>query len=346
MRISTLAAVLLISLANLAPAVAQGECFPVPDGLIAWWDGDSVVGASAIDIEGSNDGVMQDGVTVVPGKVGSAFEFNGTGVVTTPLVNSYSSGITFDAWVKTTDSSGYHVLVTNGGQVASVETGMGLGITDGQAYCSGNYGVPGANAFVAVLPGPVVADGEFHHVACTWTGDTSMDGARMYVDGVLSGTDTSVASVSTSSRGLDIGGHAVHGFGLTGIIDEIEVFGRVLTAAEIQAIFEAGIAGKCKDEDGDGYRPPEDCDETDPRVNPDGLELPGNFIDEDCNGDLGDCDPCFAWRNHGEYIRCTSREAEALVDTGDITQGEADQLVTDAARSDIGKKGYDPPECQ
>ena len=27
-------------------------------------------------------------------------------------------------------------------------------------------------------------------------------------------------------------------------------------------------AGKCKDEDGDGFRPPEDCDETDASINP------------------------------------------------------------------------------
>lgn len=107
-------------------------------------------------------------------------------------------------------------------------------------------------------------------------------------------------------------------------------------------VFEADFC----DEDGDGLRPPADCDDSDSTVSPNGIELPGNFIDEDCNGDLGDCDPCFPWRNHGEYIRCTSRAAEALVDSGDITQEKADQLVSDAARSDIGKKGYTPPECQ
>ena len=36
----------------------------------------------------------------------------------------------------------------------------------------------------------------------------------------------------------------------------------------------------------------------DPAINPDATELPGNFVDEDCNGDLGGCDfsiviPCF-----------------------------------------------------
>ena len=48
----------------------------------------------------------------------------------------------------------------------------------------------------------------------------------------------------------------------------------------------------------------------------------------------------------GEYVRCVAHAAEDLVASGDITQEEADELVSSAARSDIGKKGFVPPECQ
>ena len=132
-----------------------------------------------------------------------------------------------------------------------------------------------------------------------------------------------------------------------GLIDEVEIFNRALSPLEIEAIFEAGAYGKCKDEDGDGYRPPDDCDEMDASVNPDGMELPGNLIDENCDGDLGDCSPCNAWRNHGEYVRCTSQAVGALVDLGLLTDEEADALVSSAARSDVGKKTFVlPSECQ
>lgn len=43
--------------------------------------------------------------------------------------------------------------------------------------------------------------------------------------------------------------------------------------------------------DRDGYEPPEDCDDTDPDVHPDAVEVPYNDVDEDCDGaDLIDVD--------------------------------------------------------
>lgn len=38
------------------------------------------------------------------------------------------------------------------------------------------------------------------------------------------------------------------------------------------------------DADGDGWSAPEDCDDTDPRVNPDAKEIPNDGKDNDCNG--------------------------------------------------------------
>jgi len=59
-----------------------------------------------------------------------------------------------------------------------------------------------------------------------------------------------------------------------------------------------------------------------------------------------DCDPCFPWKNHGEYIRCVSHGVEEMVYNGDISKEEGHVLVSTAAKSDIGKKNYVPPECQ
>jgi hypothetical protein len=67
------------------------------------------------------------------------------------------------------------------------------------------------------------------------------------------------------------------------VIDEIEFYDRALSASEIQAIFDAGNAGKCKDADGDGL--PGNGDNCPNDSNPDQFDA-----DEDSVGDA--CDAC------------------------------------------------------
>jgi hypothetical protein len=46
----------------------------------------------------------------------------------------------------------------------------------------------------------------------------------------------------------------------------------------------------------------------------------------------------FDWKNHGQYVRCVSHEAERLVLEGALTQEEADLMVSAAAESEVGKQ--------
>ena len=86
----------------------------------------------------------------------------------------------------------------------------------------------------------------FAHVAFSWNSAS----ARLYLNGVLKDSKTLIPTNIPNGVNpqLAIGNWIVPNIGLDffGIIDEVEVFDRTLSLSEIQAIFNAGTAGKCK----------------------------------------------------------------------------------------------------
>lgn len=49
------------------------------------------------------------------------------------------------------------------------------------------------------------------------------------------------------------------------------------------------------------------------------------------------CPPDASWKNHGQYVRCVSFRVADLTALGEITEDEADAIVSAAARSGVGK---------
>lgn len=91
-------------------------------------------------------------------------------------------------------------------------------------------------------------DGHFHHVAVA-VQRHSTTGGQIYIDGQLVLTfDPTVCPGELSNTGpLWIGNHATPGLQAYyhGIIDEVGLYNRALTAGEVAAIYNAGGAGKC-----------------------------------------------------------------------------------------------------
>ncbi|PYK84022.1 MAG: hypothetical protein DME40_20010, partial [Verrucomicrobia bacterium] len=100
------------------------------------------------------------------------------------------------------------------------------------------------SGFPYITGGLDVLDGNFHHIAGSWDGSTMW----LYVDGAVQGTVAN-STPANNTRALNVGFAWGAGTPLRffrGIVDELEIFSRALSQAEIQAIYGAGSAGKCK----------------------------------------------------------------------------------------------------
>ena len=251
------------------PLKALEVCATPPRGLLAWWPLDEASGPTAGEAIASRNGTHQGNPSpLAAGQVAGALQLDGVDdFVQVPDDNALDFGaapggdFSIDAWIRTTDATGVAVLVekrsdpatprgysfflVNGNLGFQLGTGSGGNICSGNPMASGctNYG---SNAFVA--------DGNWHFVAVTVDRDVT-DGGRWYVDGVEVGTrfDPTIRSASLANSGPLVLGRVLPGFigaggsFYGGALDEVEIFGRVLSPAEILALYEAGATGKCKE---------------------------------------------------------------------------------------------------
>ena len=86
------------------------------------------------------------------------------------------------------------------------------------------------------------------------------------------------------------------------------------------------------DTDGDGFPVGVDCDDRDPSIHPGSPDLPGNNLDEDCDG-TASCDPRGSWKTHGQFVRCVARVCGALVNAGHVEMAVCSGLIRHSALS-------------
>ncbi len=228
-------------------------CLIPPPGLVSWWPGD----ADASDVAGENHGLPLDDATYAPGKVGLAFRFDGAddGVqVADHSSLDFGPGVDFsiDAWVAPIRENAVQIIVDKRHAPPPPNQAVGYALF----LYEGRIGFQMADAPLTpgaytnfISAGPSLLDGAFHHVAATVDRDAP-GGGKLFVDGVVVLTfDPAVEPGDLSNdEPFLIGKHATPTYpgDVTGLVDEVEVFNRALSEAEIQALYLRGSAGKCR----------------------------------------------------------------------------------------------------
>jgi uncharacterized repeat protein (TIGR02543 family) len=248
-----------LSAAAIFPAQV---CTPPPSGMITWYPLDETQAPyqNYSTTGPKSDAVALFGPTSVPGTVGNALNF---GVAQWAEAASAAEGdintgdLSVDAWVRTSATSSLNQVIADkrdfpatGGirgysfYLSGGNLGFQLGNNSTPVFaCSAN---PSATACTDWLSSAKVNDGNWHLVAVTISRG-SKTGGKLYVDGTLVLTfDPTGRQGSLSNTGvLQIGGGRF-GYDFLGSIDEVEIFNRQLSQAELQAIYAAGSLGKCK----------------------------------------------------------------------------------------------------
>ncbi len=162
--------------ALLTVNVLPPSCDPVPQGLVSWWAGES----NANDSFGTNNGILEGGVSFTNGEAGQAFSFDGiSGTVSVPDASSLrlTNQLTIEAWVKpiaTNSNQGIISKVSSASGLNGYQFGMGGILWGGKFNAPGQ---PWGSSYVTSLT-PMVL-GAWNHVA--WTYDQSA--MKLYLNG-------------------------------------------------------------------------------------------------------------------------------------------------------------------
>ncbi len=215
------------------------SCVTPPPTMVAWWPGDGnsndIVGGNALSVGSGSSSFSA-------GKVGQAFRFTGTSFLTAgnPAALAITdTNVTIDGWINPTANPAPGVGAIYFGKSQNLANDYLLMYLFDQLI--GIVKTSGGETTVITTNTFVPPVGQWTHIAMSYDGGT----IRLYVNGVQTGTAAKTGNISNSGSPFVVGGRAGQ-FLYNGLVDEVEVFHRTLSGAEIKGIFDAGSFGKCK----------------------------------------------------------------------------------------------------
>lgn len=217
------------------------SCAPAPLGLVSWWKGES----SAQDSADGNSGALSGGAGFADdGKVGKAFKFNkGSVNIGNPANLNFGTGpFSLEAWFRWDGGEGVNNIIRKSNYPSS-GPGSGYWFRVGNGTLEFSIGETTQSEGQTIITAPV-ASGVWHYAVGT---KDDSGGVKLYVDGESRGTilRSAPGTQSTSDDQFTLGSWRASSEFFSGLIDEVSVYNRALNASEVQAIFNAGNAGKC-----------------------------------------------------------------------------------------------------
>lgn len=218
---------------TLPPTTATTTTPPPPPagGLVAAWGFNEGAGSSLADASGNANMGTASGTSWAPaGRFGSALSFNGTNArVNVPDAASLdlTTGMTMEAWVRPAAlGTAWRTILmkeSTGGLAYALYSAMPASRPSAYVNLGG--------ADLEVRGSAALPLNAWSHVAVTYDGAV----VRFYVNGTQVESRNAAGALRVTTGAFRIGGNAVWGEWYQGLIDEVRIYNRALTATQIAA---------------------------------------------------------------------------------------------------------------
>ncbi len=209
-----------IAVLNVAPPP------PPATGLVAAYNFDEGSGTRVTDASGSgNTGTVLRATWSTAGHSGSALSFGNNAWVTVADAASLDlkNGMTLEAWVRPSSNGGAKVVIYK-----ERNTAFAYGLWSSTSSSKPRAAVRTSVDYMANAPTSIPTNA-WTHLAATYDGLR----IRLFVNGVEVDTVLAVSTITASSGALRIGGNSRTEY-FKGLIDDVRIYNRALSAAEIQ----------------------------------------------------------------------------------------------------------------
>ena len=211
-------------------SVTVDNSVPAPAGLVAAFGFDEAAGGTVVDRSpNGNVGTISGATRALAGRFGGALSFDGVNdwvSVADSASLDLTTGMTLEAWVRPSAAGApwRTVLIKEqpGNLVYALYSNEGSNRPSAHIFVGDDRDVRGAAG--------AVPTGAWTHLAATYDGATM----RLFVGGVQVATRAQPGAILSSTGALRIGGNAVWPEWFQGLIDEVRVYNRALTPAQIQ----------------------------------------------------------------------------------------------------------------
>jgi len=197
---------------------------PLAQGLVGCWLFNEGAGLTAYDLAMNKHGALTNGPLWVPGRTGTALNFDGADDSVSALFDT-ADIVTVSAWVKMNkpDASDFNFVTQDGGVSGRFSTGW----SGGERFYIAKSGVAYhklTNAYSLST-----YNNSWHHIVLVYTPDNTQ--SHIYVDGVEASYAAASSQTITSNTTVYLGQEGA--LYSNGLFDDVRIHNRVFSASEV-----------------------------------------------------------------------------------------------------------------